>query len=37
MITVAGETILNGEYEEFHADPEALKAVIMTVFYEEVK
>jgi LCP family protein required for cell wall assembly len=37
MITVAGETILNDEYEEFHVDPEALKEVIMTVFYEEVK
>ena len=37
MVTVKGETILNGEYEEFHADSEALKEVIMNVFYEEVK
>ncbi len=37
MITVDGQTVLNGEYEEFHTDPQALKDVIMTVFYEEVK
>ena len=34
MLSIPGATIQNGEYEEFHADPEGLKDIIMNVFYE---
>ncbi|MBQ7562799.1 MAG: LCP family protein [Lachnospiraceae bacterium] len=37
MITIPGNTILNGEYEEFYPDPQGLQDIIMNVFYEEVE
>lgn len=37
LITMPGETIMGEEFEEFYVDEEALKEIIMELFYEPAK
>ena len=37
LITMPGETVMGEEFEEFYVDEEALKEIIMELFYEPAK
>ena len=36
MYSISGETVLNGGFEEFHADDTALYELVLKLFYEEL-